>query len=60
MERVIEEACQDQIVLSLIVGAEDFCCYPKNNGKPLGVFMRGHDQICVWGKNGSMILAQRK
>lgn len=60
MECVIEEAYQDQIVLSLLVGAEDFYRYPKNNGKPLGVFTRGHDQIGVRGKNGSMILAQRK
>lgn len=56
----IEEADWDQIVLSLIVCAEDFCCYTKNNGKPLGVFIKGHDQICVWRKNGSMIMVQRK
>lgn len=37
----IEEADWDQIVLSLIVCAEDFCCYTKNNGKPLGVFIGG-------------------
>lgn len=60
MECGIEEADRDQVVLSLIVCAADFCCYPKNNGEPLGVFIRGHDQICVWRKDGSMIMAQGK
>lgn len=27
--------------------------YRKNKGKILGVFIRGHDQICIWKDNHS-------
>lgn len=34
---------------SLVVCIKYFC-YLNNNEKPLGVFIRGHHQICVWKK----------
>lgn len=46
-------------MLNLIVCAKDFC-YTKNNGKPLGVFIRGHDWIYIWRKIPSVIMGLRK
>lgn len=53
----------DQIVLNLIVYIKRLCCYPENNGKALGVFLRRRVQICVWKKihfGYSVIMDQRK
>lgn len=50
-------------MLNLVVYIKRLCCYPENNGKALGVFLRRRVQICVWKKihfGYSVIMDQRK
>lgn len=61
MECGVREADRDQIVVNLIVCVNDFC-YPKNSGKPLGVFIRDMIRF-VSGKRitlASLIKDQRR
>ena len=49
MEYDVIEGVRYHTVPTLIVCIED--CYPNNDGKPLGVFIRGYHQLCLEKKS---------